>query len=676
MNKIGVILSIICLAFSLAAQDDDGGKEESKLCNEDLAKKAISLYQKGRDKKKYKKPERLEFLMKALEIEPDFAEANLAMGLEIIVRCKLDSKPFTPAVPFFSNAIRSCPQVHSEPYYYIGFDYYERSLNDSAVKYLEKFIAFKDDDDKKFAKDYDAEIYQSKMMIKSIKKESSLKKNVPFDPKVVKGVSTERDEYLAYISPDDKNCFYVRKMPVNNKDKVYSSDKELEVFMLSTRDKTGAFDKGEPMPYPFNESSDNQGGCSISIDNKHLYFAMQRDEGGNQPNVDIYISDNQNDEWKPIRKLSNTVNHPVYWDSQPSIASDGVTLYFASDRPGGYGGVDLYVTVKDQKTNSWSMPKNLGPKINTAGNEKTPFIHSDSETLYFSSDGHFGFGGADIFYVRKDEKGEWQDPENIGSPINGSTDDVGFFVSTDTKMGYFFSFDEAKVRDKGIGRFDLYNFDLYKEARPQQIAFIKGDIKDNVGNEITNAVVEIKNIKTEEKTYAVVDSSSGQFMAAVNLKNKDDILITVKKEDHAFSSKVVSVKDLSFEAPMKEIKLELNEALPGKTFVINNIFYTSNSAELTKESKVVLKSFSVYLKENPSIKIEIQGHTDNVGSEKANEALSTNRAFSVKNALEELGIDGKRINAKGFGSIKPIANNTTEEGRAKNRRTEFMITAK
>jgi outer membrane protein OmpA-like peptidoglycan-associated protein len=208
------------------------------------------------------------------------------------------------------------------------------------------------------------------------------------------------------------------------------------------------------------------------------------------------------------------------------------------------------------------------------------------------------------------------------------------------------------------------------------VAFIKGNIKDHVGNEISGAQVEIKNIKTEEKTYAVVDSVSGQFMAAVNLKKKDDILITVKKEEHAFSSKVISTKELSYDAPLKEIKMELNEAVAGKPFVINNIFYNTNSAELTTESKVVLRSFAGYLKENPEIKIEIQGHTDNVGNPKANEALSSNRAFSVKSTLEEMGISGSRINAKGFGSSKPIADNSNEEGRAKNRRTEFMILEK
>ncbi|MGZ4097236.1 MAG: OmpA family protein [Bacteroidia bacterium] len=671
MNKLLLPVLIVMVSHSLFAQDDEEGSK--KLCNEDLNKKAIQLYEKGCDKKKYKKPERIEFLSKALELEPDFAEANLKMGLEIVVRQKLAEKAFTPAVPFFYKAIAACPQVHSEPYYYIGFDYYEQLKNDSAIKYLEKFIAFKDQDGSKFAKDYEGEMYQAKMMIKSAKKESSLKKGVPFDPKVVKGVSTERDEYLAYISPDDKKCFFVRRLPIKDPNKVYVSDKEKEVFMVAQRDKTGTFNSGEPMPYPFNATEDNQGGCSISIDNKHLYFAMQRQEGGAQPNVDIYLSDNSDDYWGDIHKLSANVNHPVYWDSQPSIASDGITLYFASDRSGGYGGIDLYVTKKDLKTGLWSIPQNLGPKINTTGDEKTPFIHSDSETLYFSSTGQFGFGGYDIFLARKDDKGEWMEPENIGEPINGPTDDTGFFVSSDAKTGYFFSYDEGKVRGRGVGRYDLYSFDLYPEARPQSMTFMKGTIKDEKGEPISGAVLEIKNTVTKEKTYATVDSTTGQYMAAISLKKKDNIVMTVKKDSIAFNSVVVDVKNASYYSPPADVKLVVAKAEKGKSFVINNILYNTNSAEIKEESKLILESFADYLKENPDIKVEIQGHTDNVGNPKDNLALSTNRAFSIKQLLEEYKIDGNRITAKGYGQDKPIADNKTENGRAKNRRTEFLI---
>jgi outer membrane protein OmpA-like peptidoglycan-associated protein len=522
------------------------------------------------------------------------------------------------------------------------------------------------------------ELYNSKEMIKYVKKESELKKKiVPFDPKVVTGISTKTDEYLAYISPDDKMCFFTRKVPLRSMNTVKALDGEKEVFMVAARDKTGLFNSGVQMSPPFNTTDDNQGGCTISIDNKVLYFAMSRFEGGNQPNCDIYISKSDGDDnWSEISKIGANVNHPVYWDSQPTLSADGNSLYFASDRPGGFGGIDIYITRKDPKTGVWGVPQNAGNKINTKGNEKTPFIHSDSETLYFSSDGHFGFGGMDIFFIRKNEKGEWLEAENIGYPINTEADDVGFLVSTDSKTGYFFSYDEGKMRGKGVGRYDLYSFELYKEARPQETTFLSGEMKDKSGNKIEGAKVEITNTVTKEKTLAVVDSTKGTFMVAVNLKKKDDLLVTVKKDDYAFSSNVVSIKEASFVNQPKPISIEVNEASAGSSFVLNNLYYNTNSADLKKESFIVLESFAEYLKENSTITIEIQGHTDNVGAVKANEALSANRAYTVKAYLEEKGIDGKRITAKGFGPNKPIAENTTEEGRAKNRRTEFLITGK
>ncbi len=675
MNNILLLFFFLVYSMPFFAQDDD--ETTSKFCVEIDNKKALKLYEKAIEKKKYKKPERLAFLRECLELEPDFAEANLAMAREIIVHCKLENKSFAPAVPFLFKAIAACPKIHSEPYYYIGFNFYEETKNDSAIKYLQQFVKFKDDDDNKYGKEYEGQLYQAKEMIKYAKKESELKKKiVPFDPKVVKGVSTKTDEYLAYISPDDKLCFFTRKVPLKSMNTVKVIDGERELFMVANRDNTGVFNAGEPMSPPFNTTEDNQGGCTISIDNKFLYFAMSRFEGGSQPNCDIYVSQNDEDSWSEISKIGANVNHPVYWDSQPTLSADGNTLYFASDRPGGFGGIDIYITKKDAKSGVWSVPQNAGPKINTNGNEKTPFIHSDSETLYFSSDGHFGFGGMDIFLIRKNEKGEWLESENIGYPINTDADDVGFFVSTDSKTGYFFSYDEGKMRGKGVGRYDLYSFELYKEARPQETTFLSGEMKDKLGNKIEGAKVEITNTVTKEKTIAVVDSTKGTFIVAVNLRKKDDLLITVKKDDYAFSSKVVSIKDASFVNKPKPIKIEVNEATVGNSFLLNNLNYNTNSADLTKESFIVLESFAEYLKGNPNIKVEIQGHTDNIGAAKSNEALSANRAYTVKSYLEEKGVDGKNITAKGYGPNKPIADNTTEEGRAKNRRTEFLIIGK
>jgi len=666
--KQAILLLFLIGFVNLTAQDED---EKKSFCG-DVNKKAMSLYEKGIDKKKYQKPERLEFLQKCLAIEPDFPEALLAAGLEFVTRYDLESKPITPACAFFVKAIQLCPRVSSEPYYYIGRDYYERQINDSAIKYLQKFLEFKDEDGTKFAKNYKTQLYNAQMMLKTSKAENSLRRNVPFDPRVVNDLSTERDEYLAYISPDDRFCYFVRRVPMDNKNQVFASDKEREMFMVATRDKTGRFNKGEPLQEPFNTTDDNQGGCTISIDNKNLYFAMMRNEGGMQPNVDLYVSDFANGEWGPIRKLSANVNDPKYWDSQPTISSDGLTLYFASDRPGGYGGIDIYYTKKDPATGQWSKPLNCGPMINTPGDEKTPFIHSDSETLYFSSGpnkrnggGHLGFGGSDIFFTRKDEKGEWIEPVNIGSPINSESDDTGFFVSADAKTGYFFSFDEGKVAGKGVGRYDLFSFHLYEAARPSEIKLVKGSIKDEQGNPVAGAVVEVKDPHTKKTTFATVDSSNGEFMVAV--KAKKQAIVTVKKDGIAFNTLKIKADSSS------EVSVNVKETKVGSSFALDNIYYNTNSAELTESSMPILESFAKWLKENPNVRIEIQGHTDNVGNPKDNEALSSNRAFSVKGVLEELGIAGDRIESKGYGSSKPVADNATEEGRAKNRRTEFAI---
>ncbi|MGZ3862312.1 MAG: OmpA family protein [Bacteroidia bacterium] len=672
------ILSIIAfsLIFSFAsfAQDEESN-EKKPACPQPDNKKALDLYKKGIDKKKYKKPERLNFLYDCVKLEPDFADANLFIGNEIIVKCKLDNLPFSTARPYFLEAIRACPKIHSEPYYYIGYSYYEDVKNDSAIKYLNLFLKFTDDDESKFSKDYQFEQYQAKEMIKAAKKESELiKKVVPFDPKVLLPISTKNSEYLPYLSPDETIFLYTRAVPDVSIDKVYQSDRDKEVFMISEKQKDGKYDSGKPMEYPFNENK-NEGGACLTIDNKHLFYTIFKMEGGSQPNADIYFSDQSDGVWGPIKKVPG-INDPVYWDSQPSVSADGNTMYFASDRPGGFGKVDIWKSERHPVTKQWQKPVNLGPKINTSGIEKCPFIHSDSETLYYSSDGLYGFGGLDIFYVRKDEKGNWKEPENIGSPINTQDDDAGFFASTDGKYGYFCSDGGVKVRGIGVGKYDVYYFDLYKEARPDEVAFLGGEVKHPDGTPVANATVEVKNTVTHEKIKAVVDSATGQYVAAVNLKKNKSVVVTVKAPDYSFASEKVEMKEVTFQKPPKPVELKIEKAETGKSFVINNILYATGAADLYPESYVTLDEFVEYLKDNPTFKIEIQGHTDNVGHEADNLALSEKRADNVKKYLVSKGIPSTRVSSNGYGSSKPIASNATVEGKAQNRRTEFLILGK
>jgi len=667
--KNTITILIILLAFATKAQDE-------KSCQEIDNKKAKKLYEQGIDKKN-KKEDRLKFLQQAIDLEPDYIDANFAFAMERIKTLIYEDKPFKSTEPYLKKVYDACPNYHSNVPYYLGFIYYEEEKWEESAKYLKAFLDFKSDDDKKFDKNYDAFLSQAKKMNRYAKVYGEItKKNVPFDPYPVTGVCTEQDEYLPMITVDDEMILFTRKVPYKNKNDVFESDKELELFSFSKRNKSnGQFDKGGRMPYPFNKTG-GQGASTMSIDNKHLYFTICKDEGGPMVNCDIYFSDFVNGEWTEIQKVEG-INDPVYWDSQPTLASDGVTLYFASDRKGGRGGVDIYKTVKDKTTGQWSKPENLGPIINTPYDEKSPFIHSDFETLYFSSDGHPGVGGFDIFYARKAEDGKWQEPVNIGIPINTKGDDLGFFVSTNGLLGYFASNEPSRAKGRSVGKYDIYSFELYKEARPQDVAFLKGKIEDKANSEVKNFTVEVTDAVTKKVTQAVVDSTTGEYSVVVNNKVKNDLIVTVKKDSYAFSSQLVLKDSIKNTKPIVLSDIVADTITIGQKYLLDNIYYKTNSAELDSRSLIVIEKFVEFLKANPNIKIEVNGHTDNIGNPKDNLALSTDRAFTVRDKLIEFGIDQKRlVNFKGYGSGKPIADNGTEKGRAKNRRTEFIIVSK
>ena len=384
-------------------------------------------------------------------------------------------------------------------------------------------------------------------------------------------------------------------------------------------------------------------------------------------NCDIWYSYFSKGVWAEIKNAGITINGKNTWESQPSLSSDGKTLYFASSREGGFGELDIWKSTKDDKGN-WMPPENLGPEINTKGSEKSPFFHSDGKTLYFSSTGHQGYGGYDIYFSKLEDNNVWQIPKNIGFPINSEKDDLGFFVSTDGKSGYF-----ASDKIKGIGGWDVYSFPLYKEARPERVVFVSGELRNEKNEIITDATVEIKNTRTKEVKNIEVDSLTGKYVAVVAFN--DDQLITVKKEGKAFTSQYLSTTDSTLNIP-KKLDIKMEEIKVGKAYKINNINFGVNSFLINKSTLDIVEELTTYLKENPTIKIAIHGHTDNVGDANSNLKLSNDRAKIVQDLLILNDIPPERLSFKGFGATKPIAHNTNEKGRALNRRTEFLITEK
>jgi outer membrane protein OmpA-like peptidoglycan-associated protein len=418
----------------------------------------------------------------------------------------------------------------------------------------------------------------------------------------------------------------------------------------------------------FDLSGDGYGGVTFSLDNTQLYITVCKLNKRGQNNCDIYYSEFIKGNWSELKSVGDGINTTDGWESQPTLSSDGKTLIFASARADSKG-MDLYMSKKNE-VGSWGMAENLGSPINTEGNDKSPFLHSDSKTLYFSSDGHVGLGGYDIFYSKSGDSDKFLKPTNIGYPINSNKDDVGFFVSTDGKFGYFSS---NQLKEKGLGGYDIFSFELYKEARPDKIIFLKGTLTNEDKTKPLNAFIEIKSVDSKKVTKINVDTASGNFIGVHTIKENEDVVVTVKQEGKAFTSQYISYKEETAGKPLK-MDLESKKIEANKAFTINNIQYKSNSAELTNGSKAILEEFVSFLKDNASINIEIRGHTDNIGNPIANMALSTDRAFTVFDFLSKSNIEKGRISFKGYGDTKPIKENTTEQGRMANRRTEFFIT--
>ncbi|NVO01597.1 MAG: OmpA family protein [Bacteroidetes bacterium] len=651
-------------------------------CEEISNKKAKKLYQEAVDAFKTKQyPVSNKLLKDAIEIEPEYADAYFLLGLNCIKR---KDPNFTAAEKHFLKVVEICPEYDPYVYYYLGDIYFNAEKYDLAAENLAKFI--KDPDKVKSDMEYSR---AEKMQSYAKFYDGITKAKVPFEPKVVKGISSLEDEYLAIISPDNEVAFFTRKMkiPVSKNSRPGEDEKFKEKFMFSIRGKNGEFDKGSALSVPFNEG-DNEGGPTLTIDNKYLYFTANRWEDvmvgkkkSSYYNGDIWYSVFENDSWSPLLNMGPKVNNPNTWESQPTISSDGKTLYFVSDRPGGYGGYDIYKTTKDAN-GEWGMAKNLGPEINTPGNEKSPFIHTDSQTLYFCSAdyrdeekdttylGHMGLGGYDIFFSKMQTNGKWSKPKNLGYPINTQADELSFFVSTDGKLGYFSS---NKLNDVGVGGWDLFSFELYPDARPERVLLLTGEIKDQKTNEPVRAKVELKNALTKQITEIPIDSVTGKYAIAVLFKN--DYIMTVQKDGYAYDSKYFAKNDTAVEKPAK-VNFEVKPIEIGAAYKLNDIKFATNSAELNDDSKTVIKEFMKFLTENPKISVSINGHTDDVGNDESNMKLSDDRAKSVYDFLIASGIKAPRLKYHGYGETQPIETNKTEAGRAMNRRTEFVITGK
>ena len=655
LKRLLMACFLIILLPGLKAQVD------SEPCKIKLEKKTEKSYQEGID---YLKRGNYNLagqqMRRVISEEPGCVDAYFVLGL---VNFKKADNNFREAEKNLRKVIELCPSYDVYAYYYLGEIYYGEENYALALKNLDEFL--KDVDKIKKDEDYNRAV--------SLQKYSKFYLEmtghpVPFTPQVVEGISTPQNEYLPILSPDNQMALFTREIKIEpGKNSLFRETKMKERFLYSMRNQDGKFEAGEEMPEPFNVN-DNEGGATLTADNNTLYYTVCKfDNVKKYLNCDIYYSENVNGGWSPIKSVSNKINLPGSWESQPTISADGRTLYFVSDRSGGFGGYDIYRSIKSE-SGEWGTPINLGPLINSTGNEKSPFFHPDEKTLYFSSDGWMGLGGYDIFYSKLDDHGLWTKPKNIGYPINSPDDEVGFFVSTDGKQGFF-----ASNKFNGKGGWDLYSFELYDAARPEKVLLIRGNIKSEYSAEPVKAHIELKNLDTKKISNIPMDSVTGNYVAVAPFNS--DYIMTVKKEGHVYESRYIAKVDSMFILPAR-IDIEMKPIELNKSYRINDIYFPFNSFDLTMESKAVLDQLIDFLNESQNISIQIQGHTDNIGNDASNLKLSESRAQSVYHYLIEKGIAEKRLTYKGFGKAMPVAENDSEQGRARNRRTVFVITKK
>lgn len=463
-------------------------------------------------------------------------------------------------------------------------------------------------------------------------------------------INTADAEYFPSITVQDSLFLFMRRINFKRED-----------FFTSTLIKN-KFSKASPLSDDLN-IEEKKGSMSLTQDLNTLYYAADYNEKG-YGRYDIYKVTKTKKGWSEPKNVGKNINSD-YWDSAPSIAPDNQALYFCSNRPGGYGGIDIYVTYKNEK-GFWEEAINMGPIINTAADEQAPFIHADNKTLYFSSNGWPGFGGSDLFVIRKKIDGNWSSPINLGYPINTFDNEGSIAVAGNGFEGYIAS-DRADSR----GSLDIYKVILALNTRPNKTFYVNGFIADAVTKKPIAGELVLINTNEETNTMQIKVDSNGNFI--LGLPYLDSIGIRVNSEGHEFASTILSLENIN---SLSSSTLNFYLAPIVKTFTknFNNIFFEINNAKLNKKSFLELDALTTYLQSEPTALILIEGHTDNRGDSVQNKLLSLKRANTIATYLMSKGIATNRISTKGLGDTKPIDPDNTEEARTKNRRTSFTIT--
>jgi outer membrane protein OmpA-like peptidoglycan-associated protein/tetratricopeptide (TPR) repeat protein len=590
----------------------------------------------------------------AVKTDPKFGEPYL-----LLANIYREYKDFAKTEGYLLKAVEIDPKVFAEGFAALGDIYHEQFMFGKAYKAYTDYLKLG-----KIKKEETRLIYERKAYADFVA-DSLVSHPVPFEPKNMgPNINSQYSEYHPSLVADGSFLIYTVLEPGSSQTCATLNGKMEDFYQSTNTNDQWAPRKNSGKPL---NTDCNEGAANLSPDGRYLFFAATTKINQYEGSMDIYYSERVGNTWSTPHALPAPVNTSAF-ESQPSFSSDGKTLYFTSTRGGGKGGNDIWRTSVNPD-GTWNTPENL-IEINTIGNEISAFIHPDNQTLYFASDGRYGVGGHDFYYSRIDENGHFSTPKNLGYPINTPYDERSLVISADGARGYFAS----KNIEGGLGEFDLYYFDLYGEARPVYTTYLKGHIYDDKTKEPLNASFELIDVETGKLIISSFsDEKTGDFL--VSIPENRRYALNVSKTDYLFYSDAFDMKVEDKREPyLLDIglkKIDLNIGI-----VLKNIFFDTDMYVLKPESYAELKKLIDLLTKNPTMKIEIAGHTDNQGPKAHNQVLSQNRAKAVYDYLVSAGIPASRLSYKGYGDTVPIADNNTEEGRALNRRTEFKVTGK
>lgn len=469
-------------------------------------------------------------------------------------------------------------------------------------------------------------------------------------------VNTKKNEYWPSISTNDSLLYFTRLI---DDEKPFSFER---IFISQLENGSWAMAEQLNLADDFEA---NVGTMCISADEKLMFFTICGEKSG-YGSCDIYYSIKHNGLWQRPHNAGSILNGRS-WDAQPSVSSDGSYLYFASNREGGFGGMDIWQSEFMQMKDGalfFQTPENLGAAVNSPKNDFSPFIHADGTTLYFASEGKYGFGGSD-FFLSKLSDSVWSNALNLGYPLNTRYNEDGLVVSPTGKTAVFSS---DRERTANVSK-DLYQFVLPDEFAPERVGYIKGFVFNKETNERLNATIEIALLENNESKIVYSDKKDGYITTLIANRV---YAMNVTLEGYLFYSQNFNLKDLTSFHQAQQFNIYLDPVKVGDKIVLSNIFFDFDSDSLKPESYPELNQLISFLNSNPRLKIEISGHTDNVGKESYNQSLSENRAKSICNYLVK-NINPERLSFKGYGSTVPVATNETEEGRTLNRRCEMKI---